>query len=156
MTSEIGRTKKPYAHPPSSEGGKGYAYTPTDEMRDKVKIWIGAGMTETDIAAVLRIDRMTLRAHYEYELKHGRAEKFAEIMDIMFQTAKAGNVTAQKAYVQIMGAAAAEASFLAPTPEVPKAPKLGKKEEAAVVAQSAGQDTDWGSDLQVPGSEARN
>jgi predicted transcriptional regulator len=109
-------------------------------------------MSRQEIAMALGICDKTLEKHFESELQHGRARKRAEAVGLLYASARKGNVSAQKKLVEITGTAAAAAEWEA-AEGIGKPPpnrKLGKKEEQAIAAQTAGQGTEWGDDL-VPG-----
>lgn len=116
-------------------------------------------MNEDAVAAVIGVSRPTLRLYFAEELDHGRARKKAEVISLLYKTARKGNVSAQKKLNELIGIAEAADYGKQPSPDEdapakreqpPKPTKLGKKEEAALAAQTAGEGTDWGDDLKVP------
>jgi len=121
------------------------AHKPTRKSRQAVELMKACGEPEVRIAAALDIHLDTLRTHYADELLHGIGRKRREILYLLLQSAKDGNVSAQKALAAMTGTAAAEASFDSPQPSPEK---LGKKEQALRDAAVAGQGTEWGGDLE--------
>ena len=105
-------------------------------------------MTHDAIARVLGIDGNTLRKHFSAELEFGAQRKRAEVIGMLFKSAKGGNVTAQKKLEDMTKVVVAEAGIVEELPaEAARTPKLGKKEEAAQAASTAGRGTEWGDDL---------
>jgi hypothetical protein len=115
----------------------------TQPMRAKVERLVMAGMTHETIARAIDCDRATLTKHFAAELQCGLAKKRAEVIDMLFASAKAGNVSAQKKLEEMSRVTLAEETFTQPE----RQPALGKKERAHIAAQTAGQDSEWGSDL---------
>jgi hypothetical protein len=126
----------------SKPGPKPFA--PTRAQRRKVMLYLAGGMPEPQIAAVLGIVQNTLRKHFADELAHGRAVKMAANLERLEAAADKGNVTAMKHLDARFQSAAAEAAFIDPAP---KAERLGKKQLAAIAAETAGDGTEWGDDL---------
>lgn len=147
MADEKPRRRSPARRPKRSTGGRGYRFEPTSEQREKVEIWLGGGLSEEAVSAVLGIDRMTLRKHFAGELQHGRAKKRAEVIAAMHRSAQGGNVSAQKAYLALNDAATAEAAILGEDRPADRSQRLGKKEAARQAAENAGAGTEWGEDL---------
>src|SRR5258708_6981963 len=73
----------------------------TAEQRERVEILVGGGMGIEEIAAALAMAKNTLKKHFAKELACGRSKKRSEILEAMFNSAKGGNVSAQKAYVAL-------------------------------------------------------
>lgn len=114
----------------------------TSEERQKVKVLTASGMTQAQIAHVLKCSVPTLVAKFKNELEIGQAEIQSEMIMARYNSAKAGNVSAQNKMIEMTGAAPP------PPPEAPKAePKKGKKEQAQEDAMTAHQSSDWGSVL---------
>lgn len=112
-------------------------------------------MCKEEVAMALGISTPTLEKYFEAELLHGRARKRAEAISLLYSSARKGNVSAQKKLVELTGTQAAAAAWEAAAVEgkPPPGRKLGKKEEQAIAASTAGHGTEWGDDL-VPGSTA--
>lgn len=132
------------------------AYRPTPEQRLSVEQMVSCGVSQDTIARALDINRETLAKHFKDELETGGARRRQEIVDLMYAQARKGNVTAIKRLEEMTQPVEAGASFEkrgeAPALEEKpvKPPKLGKKEQAAVTAGTAGAGTEWGDDLKVP------
>jgi predicted RNA-binding Zn ribbon-like protein len=96
------------------------------------------GESENTIARALSIDPDTLRKHFVDELADGHAQRRKEVIGLLFQSARNGNVSAQKKLEEMGRAAGAAEAVKA---REPKAPQLGKKDErqAAAQAVAAGQ-----------------
>jgi transposase-like protein len=130
------------------------AFKPTPLHRRRVEQYVCGGMTHEAIARALGISDETLRKHFEVELATGASKRRAEILDLLFASARKGNVAAQKKLEEMSGRSLAESAFTAPeaseaaAPQ-PKAPKLGKKEVQQAEAETAGIGTTWGDDLHV-------
>src|SRR5215213_9244997 len=71
------------------------SFTPTDELRSKVKKWAALGATHDDIANAIGCTAKTLRRHFRRELDTGVAEANAALSGYLFNAAKAGKVKAQ-------------------------------------------------------------
>lgn len=113
----------------------------TSEERVQVKVLVAAGMTQAQIAEVLKCSIPTMVANFKKELELGSAEIQAEMIMARYNSAKAGNVSAQNKMIEMTGAAP-------PLPQKPeKEPQKGKKELREEEAQTAHQDSDWGSVL---------
>lgn len=126
-------------------------FKPTPKQRRAVEQMVSVGESKATIARALRIDDDTLDKHFADELANGLARRRMEVSDLLFKSARKGNVSAQKHLDQRIGIAAAEAAFGGDKPaapaEQPRPRKLGKKEEAQAAAETAGSGTDWGNDL---------
>jgi predicted transcriptional regulator len=122
-------------------------WSPTKAQRDQVEMMVAVGVLTKDIAVALGVTQPTLRKHCRVELSGGRARKRGELVVLLWESARGGNVSAQKKLVEMTDLAAAEAAFVPAEPDAVKARPLGKKEEAALAAETAGQGTDWASDL---------
>lgn len=107
-------------------------FHPTAAQRDQVAWMAADGMPIEQIAAVLGLCRQTVSRHFVDEITNGKARKRVEVMTMLRKAAKKGNVTAQK--------------YLAMRIDghpVPGLPHLGKKEQAALEAQTAHEGTEW-------------
>lgn len=130
------------------------AFRPTPKQRADVATLKAGGMTDELIATALRITAKTLRKAFREELTQGAADKRADVLKWMMAAAKKGNVAAQKELLRRADLAMAEEAFLkgrdAPATvaaRLAKPPKPGKKEQAAIDAETAASGTDWGDDL---------
>ena len=113
-------------------------HNPTPSSRRRVAICAGAGMSRSEIALALAIDRKTLTKHYRDELAFGAYRCRTEILEALFASGKKGNAAAARAYLQL---APAGAPLLPPKP--PKAEPLGKKAAANEAAKTAEVGTSW-------------
>jgi hypothetical protein len=119
----------------------------TPALRRKVEELICCGMSKEDVARAIGCTKPTLVKHFMPELETGIARKRAEIIGMLFKSAKGGNVTAQKKLEEMSRIAGAEDALSRPAE---RDLKLGKKELAAEAAKTAGVDSEWGSDLTTP------
>jgi AraC-like DNA-binding protein len=115
----------------------------------KVEELIGCGLSEDDTARAIGCSTETLRKHFAENIRTARAKKRAEAIQLLWKSARAGNVAAQKKLEEMTGRAVAEEAVLGDRPQ--KAEKRGKKEQAAANAETAGVGTSWGDDLHVGG-----
>ena len=113
-------------------------FKPTPKQRRDVAIAAGGGVTHEEIALGMGISRPTLAKHFAYELTTGAYKRRQEVLTAMWKAAKAGNVSAQKAYTALSPKVAAP-------PEVPPdADKPeGKKAQAKADAVTAQAGTEW-------------
>lgn len=134
------------------------AFRKTPALAKRVEELTSGGMSQEAIAKVLGCDSDTLRKHFGDELDNGIQRRRAEVIGLLFKSARGGNVTAQKKLEEMTGRIAAEEGFTgdrtgdagAPA-AAPRPKKLGKKEEAAEAAETAGAGTNWGEDLHLVG-----
>jgi hypothetical protein len=113
------------------------------------------GIPQEEISAVLDIDAKTLRKHYARELAIATTKANALVAQSLFAKATAKEITGPSVTAAIFWLKAragwrttdpqrkSEEDWLSDQPEAP----LGKKEQAAQAALSAGVGTDWGDDL---------
>lgn len=109
------------------------AYRPAIEDRVAVERMRYCGESDNVIARALRISPHTLRKHFAEELENGHANRRREVIDLLFDAAKSGNVSAQKT-LQDMGRAAGAAEAVERR-STPAAAKMGKKEEQQQAAE---------------------
>jgi predicted transcriptional regulator len=111
------------------------AFKPTAKQRRSVEQMVSVGEPIATIARALGIAENTLRQHFAEELENGWAKRRLEVTDLLYANARKGNVSAQK-HLEHMTAVAATASLREPEQaKDPKAPKLGKKDQAAADAR---------------------
>ena len=131
----------------------------TVKNRNKVIMLTALGWNNPRIANSLSISLPTLRKNYFHELKArdiARDRLDAARFELVWDLAKSGNVGAIKEFGKMLernDQMIAEASFYGdrrPPPEE-KPVKMGKKEVAAVEAATAGENSEWGDDLLMPG-----
>jgi len=136
-------------------------HKPTKASRRTVSIGAGGGMRHEDIALALGINRDTLVKHYALELSTGAAMRRLEVLQAQYRAAlRKGSTSAAKAYLATEpelaappvqpGAPVAAAAPVAPEPAT-IAKTVGKKEQQAADAVTAGQGTEWES-LLKPGT----
>lgn len=107
------------------------AFQPTDKQRMAVEQMVFAGEQQQVIARALGITLPTLRKHFAEELETGHAQRRLEVIGLLFDAGRGGNVAALKA-LEVLGRAAEPAAK-------PKAAEVpGKKETAARAAQRVG------------------
>ncbi len=110
-------------------------HEPTDELRDQVEIAAYMGMNQVQIAAAIGVSKPTLAKHYAEELLNGHSKKRFENMAMLYETARKGNVAAQK-YCERMGAMSVAPAKPAEGDQPSKRPDpLGKKEELNAAAK---------------------
>jgi hypothetical protein len=115
-------------------------HKPTAATRRRVEIAAGGGMSHEAISQALKIDPKTLRKHYEGELASGANLRRVQILETLFASARKGNTSAAKAYLQN----APQFEALSETAAAaPPAAKQGKKEKAAADAVGAEAGTAW-------------
>lgn len=135
----------------------GKPFVPKRGQRDQVQLRKAAGWNHAEIAAELGIDRKTLYLHFGDEILTGGAKKRGQALDLLWKSAKEGNVAAQKAVVAMMIGQPGEVSEGEHTGRnTSRSPTLGKKELANQEAQTAGVGTEWGDDLMPVGSAKPN
>ena len=130
-----------------SEAGRP-PFKSTPGLRRKVEELVCCGMSQDEVARAIGCSAPTLVKHFGEALTTGVARKRAEIIGMLFKAAKKGNVTAQKKLEEMSRVVSASESFERPA----RPARVGKKEEAAAAAVTAGEGTDWGDDLQIPDS----
>lgn len=117
-------------------------YQPTMPQRQKVEQCAAIGMSHVEIGSLLDIDRHTVEKYFPDELAHGALRYKAEAMELLVQSARKGNVSAQKRLYELASSTVAAGEVRALANHVIK-PKLGKKEQANVDARTAGAGTEW-------------
>lgn len=130
-------------------------FKPTPAHRRTVEQMVACGESQDRIARAIGIATNTLVEHFSDELQHGLARRRSEVLELLFKSARKGNVSAQKALAGITGLAAAADAVAAmgqpkerPARAAPPA-KVGKKEAAQAAAENAGAGTEWGDDLHI-------
>jgi hypothetical protein len=118
----------------------------TAENRQKVLLWLALGYDEERIAEAFGITTRTLQKHYFHELAYRRTARMeleAKNLQAIVAQVESGNAAAMSLLEKKLerwriGAGAPKGD------KPPKAPKLGKKEQALVDAVDAGKGTSWG------------
>jgi hypothetical protein len=132
---------------PANWGERGRPeHIPTQQNRNRVSMLVALGWSNKRIAAALFITVPTLRKHYFSGLKFrdvARDRLEAGVAMKLWEGVQAGNVSAIRAFrafvdhndLMLYGHAARPAGSAKPATQ-PKAPKLGKKEAAAMAAKN--------------------
>lgn len=120
----------------------------TKKLRERVQEYRACGMSEEDIALALDISRPTLRKHFSLELRKGHAVKRAHAINLLWSTAKKGNVSAQRKLIDMTKVMEdpKTAGERAADPKGPPNLKViarGKKEQAQDDAHTAHLGTEW-------------
>lgn len=144
---------------PEGHGKRGRpTHIATVKNRNKVIMLLALGWANPRIAKALGITPPTLKKNYFRELKvrdDARDRLDASLADMLWDAAKSGNVAAMKEFRKLVernDLMLAQTSFAGEKSDTKDTTaKRGKKEEAAEAATSAGENTEWGSDLQYPG-----
>lgn len=143
---------------PEGHGKRGRPpHVATNENRNKVKLLLALGWNNERIASALFITLPTLRRYYFSELKARevmRDRMDARIAERLWQEGvEKGNVGAIKEFRKLVernDAMVGQREFYEGQRDKPaKEPKLGKKEQAALAAKTAGEGTGWGNDLKI-------
>jgi len=112
-------------------------FVPRAEDQEKAQILRAQGMSKQAIAVALNIATETLNKHFADDLEVAVAARTAAVLVARYRAAIGGNVAAQTKFLEIAGA-------VPPRPKRrAKPPRPGKKEQAALDAQSAEQGTPW-------------
>jgi hypothetical protein len=132
-------------------------FRPTAAQRRDAQLLMAGGIGEEGIAAIFQLSVNCLRKHFADELLHGRAQKRAENLRRLERAAEEGAVTAMRALHLIYDKAEAQE-----LQDVSDDDERRERAEAAVLerpskkalehraALSAGEGTDWGTDLLPP------
>jgi transcriptional regulator with XRE-family HTH domain len=123
----FGETPSPYRDP---RGRKKTRIS--NDSRDRVAMLRASGMTQQEIADAIGCSVPTLVEFFSFELTEGKAVKRAEMLQVLWNTGIAGNVTAMRTWLQLNEKSVTPREVSRPRPE----PKLGKKEQALVDAKS--------------------
>jgi hypothetical protein len=129
----------------------------THQNRNKVIMLLAFGWSNERIAKALGITPPTLRKNYFRELRirdEARDRVDAALATMLWKQAKGGSVAAVKEFRALAAEndlMAGHRSFYGVRDQIEQKepPKLGKKAEAAIAAETAGADTEWGDDLRV-------
>ncbi len=113
-------------------------HVPTPEKRFRVSVLRALNQSHEEIAAAMGISEPTLRKHYLPELKSGMAQKRAEALVLLYAEVQKGNVSAIKEFLRQV-----ERSDMRPAKPA-RAPKLGKKAQAAIDAATPDPTTSMG------------
>ena len=70
---------------------QGLRFEPSEEQRRLVRVMVGFGVRQDDIATHLKIDVKTLRRHFRRELDRGMVEANLKVAQSLFAMATSGN-----------------------------------------------------------------
>jgi hypothetical protein len=115
----------------------------TRANRNVVEQLLAVGEKQELIAATIGCSVVTLRAKFGEELKFGAARRRAEVLSMLYRAARTGNVAAIKRLDELMHLSASEGALPKPKP-------LGKKAQAQLDAEMAGEGTSWADLLKPP------
>lgn len=132
----------PWVPPRDPRGRKRHRRLP--QIAEKVGVLRGLGHTVEQIALRLGLSVPTLRKYYFRELDQGADLAEAVLNEKLWERAMAGSVPAMR----LLREAMTRGRAAVPVARRPAAEKPGKKEQAALDAQSAHEGTSWGNLLQ--------
>lgn len=84
-------------------GGGWPAHAPTEETREKVRLWASVGTTQEVIASELKIGVDTLTKYYREELDEASSKGVANVASTLYAKAMAGDVTSMIFYLKTRG-----------------------------------------------------
>jgi hypothetical protein len=129
----------------------------TDQQRDDVRLFAAAGIAEAGIAMMFGVSVGTLRKYCREEITCGRSFMRATNVRRLNEAAAAGSVSAMKALQVIFDRAESkqplDGEFERKRQERLEAAvrqRMSKRQLLERDALTAGQDTDWGTDLLPP------
>jgi len=132
--------------------GRG-AFRATAALKRKVEELASVGMSQRLISRAIGCDEKTLGKHFAVEIETGLAKKKAEAIHALYRAMRGRkpSIAATKALLEKIQLVEAEEAAKESNAPPAKGPKQGKKQQAAEAATVAGEGSDWGDDLQVPG-----
>lgn len=142
MTKKPQRKKVAKKAAPKRKGGRP-RHQPTQESRQMVEVLSGFAIPQDKIAEAVRVDRKTLLKHYADEIARGSAVVEAKLVGNLLRLASGSDGTALKAIMFALQCRFGWSQYV-PRQEQPNPTPLGKKEAAAILAQTAHEDSDWG------------
>jgi DNA-binding CsgD family transcriptional regulator len=86
--------------PPPKQPAHRPSHAPTEADRTKVYAWTAYGLDQDQICLVLGIAKKTLQKHYRKELDRAAILAQVQIVQSLYNRAKAGDVNAIKFYLQ--------------------------------------------------------
>lgn len=115
------------------------AHKPTPRTREQVILLTAFGNTEHEAALILGIGHTTLRQHYRHELETGRSTANYRVAHNLYRQATKDDPKAFPAIKFWLNCRAGWSEYK----PAELAEKLGKKEVAQIVAETAEQGTGW-------------
>lgn len=82
---------------------RGKKWTPTDEERNRIKLYIGLGLTQEQCAVLIGQSVDSLSRHCRKELDQGKAEILAKVAGNLVQKALAGDTASTIFYLKTQG-----------------------------------------------------
>jgi len=119
-------------------------FNATAALRRDVELMKADGWSDDRVAAQLEISRTTLLKHFAKELEFGADKVRRNQLRNLDRAARKGSVPAANSLLR--RADTIPGGSIRPDPagdETPKAPPLGKKEQANLEAQNAAEGTSW-------------
>lgn len=119
-------------------------YEPTKKDREMVLAMSGYGIPDYEIARVLGVSPPTMRKYFDLELATGHVQANAKVAQTLYKKATGdspGSVVAAIFWLKCR----------AGWNDRPGEEDLGKKQQAALAAQTAGRGSEWGDDLSFGG-----
>lgn len=118
------------------------AFKVTPALRREVEQMKSVGETKETIARAIGCSVPTLEMHFALEIDIGGSRRRREVVGLLYKSARNGNVAAQKKLEEMTSMAISAEKT--PEPKSEQAEPLGKKEQANREAQTAHEDTSWG------------
>jgi len=118
-------------------------FAKTKENQRVVSMLVARGWTQLRIARYIGCDEKTLRKHFSRELDEGRDLIEGLAMEILVNKMVGGDRQSVNKVLELIDKGKA-----AVLPKEPKAPKLGKKEQAKLDAAKGHENSSWGQLLQ--------
>lgn len=117
-------------------------HQPTSQTRQIVEILAGYAIPKDKIALAIGIAKHTLERRYRAELTRGTAVVEAKLVGNLLRLAAGNDGTALKAVMFSLQSRFGWSMYAPPKP--PEPAELGKKATADLVAQTAHEESDWG------------
>ena len=130
-------------------------HQPTEQSIKLVEAMVACGVPQIEVAAVIGIDPKTLRLYYSETIAVAATKANTQVAQSLFNKATSKGITGPSVTAAIFWLKC-RAGWRHAEPDQPQRdegwqPPMGKKEQAALAAQTAGMDTDWGDDLMPHG-----
>lgn len=141
MADEFDLLGQPMTGPAEPRGRR--KHKPSEQQRNLVLALAGYGVPQEQIARLVQVDPTTLRQRYRDELDQGAPHANAKVAQNLFKIATGPGREAVTAAMFWLRARAGWSEFSAPPESAQKQVPLGKKDAAAVAAESADANTGW-------------